>query len=34
VRAGELKVDGDKNVARRFFALFPMPAPASDNAAR
>jgi DNA-binding HxlR family transcriptional regulator len=28
VRAGELKVEGDKTVAKRFFGLFPMPAPA------
>lgn len=26
VRAGELKVEGDKTAAKRFFGLFPMPA--------
>ena len=26
LRAGELKVEGDKNVAKQFFTLFPMPA--------
>lgn len=29
VKAGELKVEGDKAVARRFVTLFPMPPPAS-----
>ncbi|HEX8254556.1 MAG TPA: winged helix-turn-helix transcriptional regulator [Thermoanaerobaculia bacterium] len=25
IRAGELKVDGDKNAAKRFFGMFPLP---------
>ncbi|HYO76662.1 MAG TPA: winged helix-turn-helix transcriptional regulator [Thermoanaerobaculia bacterium] len=25
IRAGELKVDGDKSVAKRFFGMFPLP---------
>ncbi|HEY0140667.1 MAG TPA: winged helix-turn-helix transcriptional regulator [Thermoanaerobaculia bacterium] len=29
LRAGELKVEGDKAVAKRFVTLFPMPQPAS-----
>jgi DNA-binding HxlR family transcriptional regulator/putative sterol carrier protein len=28
VKAGELKVEGDKALARQFFTLFPLPAPA------
>lgn len=28
VKAGEIKVDGDKSVAKRFTTLFPLPAPA------
>ncbi len=28
VREGEMKVEGDKAVAKRFFGLFPLPAPA------
>ena len=34
VRAGELKVEGDKNVAKQFLSLFPMPAPVSAEASR
>ena len=32
LKAGELKVEGDKTVAKRFFGLYPLPQPASDNA--
>jgi DNA-binding HxlR family transcriptional regulator len=34
LRAGELKIEGDRNAARRFFTLFPLPEPAGDNTPR
>jgi DNA-binding HxlR family transcriptional regulator/putative sterol carrier protein len=30
VRSGDLRIDGDKSVARRFLALFPAPEPADE----
>ena len=32
LKAGEMKVEGDKAIAKRFFSLYPLPQPASDNA--
>jgi DNA-binding HxlR family transcriptional regulator len=32
VRAGEITIGGDKNIARRFFTLFPLPEPAGETA--